>query len=457
MRINIPQMSVSNWLKQSPTVKFAIIGILVLILLIPATFVNELIRDRSNLQEDAIREIGEKWGRSQTIGGPVISVPYKTTVSNTQGEQTPALAYLHIMPDLLSVKGNIKPEVRYRGIYEAVVYNAGLQFSGKFTRPEQIKIPDVKPENIMWNEAFVAVGLSDLKGIKNAVRIKLNGTETEALPGIETNDLFNDGMAAKIDLQADSAKTIDFSFELSLNGSEYIDFIPVGRETKVNISSPWTKPSFTGEYLPDSKDISASGFSANWNVLYINRPFPQVWAGNSHNLNESAFGVNLLEKINGYDMAKRSSKYAIMFLALTFLAFFLTEALSKTKIHIIQYVLVGFSLCTFYLLLLSLSEQIGFNWAYLLASVAIILQITFYANTFVKHRKHSLAVSAVLAALYGFLFITLQSEDYSLLIGSLALFIILSLTMYLSRKINWGNIQLANAPETPQTNENTPQ
>lgn len=452
-------MSLRSWFSESPTIKLATICLLTLLLLIPSAFVMQLIRERSNLQADAVTEISSKWGASQMIAGPIISVPYRVkSTSSTDNTTTTnsTLEYIHFLPETLNIKGNIKPEVRYRGIYNAVVYNANLDFAGTIKRPD-VKLPNIKEEDIFWEGASVYVGISDLKGVKNTLKIKLNGKELEAMPGLDTRDVCNSGLGAKIDLKADSTEVFNFSFALSVNGTESLSFAPIGKETKTNIQSTWSKPSFTGAHLPESKaDITSSGFNANWNVLYINRSFPQLWAGSSSDIYSSNFGVTLLDNINSYDKTTRSAKYAIMFLALTFLAFFLTEVLSKTKIHIIQYVLVGFALCTFYLLLLSLSEQIGFNMAYLLASIAVIMQITFYASTFVKHRKNTVAVFGVLAALYGFLFTTLQLEDYALLIGSLALFLILSVTMYLSRKVNWSDIQFSSpkAVEDNTTEEN---
>jgi inner membrane protein len=468
-------MSVKTWFNESPTVKLATIGVLTLILLIPSAFVMELIRERSHLQNDAIDDISSKWGARQEITGPVISVPYKIATTNnnnnnnnSEGTNTSpgfTIGYIHIMPTKLAIKGDVKPEVRYRGLYKAVVYNANLNFTGSIARPT-INITGIKQEDIIWQNAFIYMGIRDLKGVKTALKFNINGKELEAMPGLDTRDVCSDGLAAKIDLSGDSAQVLNFSCNLSVNGTEELKFIPVGKETKLNLASTWNKPSFIGSYLPDTKaDVTEAGFNAEWNVLYVNRAFPQVWEGSSYNVSDTGFGLTLLDNINSYDKTKRSAKYAIMFLALTFLAFFLTEVLSKTKIHIIQYVLVGFALCTFYLLLLSLSEQIGFNAAYLLASLAVIMQITFYANTFVKHRKNTLAVFAVLIGLYGFLFTTLQLEDYALLIGSLALFIILSLTMYLSRKVNWSNIQFSTASpavdapasaETPNAEEDKP-
>ncbi|UPT67777.1 MAG: cell envelope integrity protein CreD [Sphingobacteriales bacterium JAD_PAG50586_3] len=451
-------MSLRSWFSESPTIKLATICALTLLLLIPSAFVMQLIRERSRLQEDAVNEISSKWGSSQSVVGPIVSVPYRVrSTDNNNNNVTTTLEYVHFLPETLDIKGNIKPEIRHRGIYNAVVYNADLAFSGTIKRPD-INLPNVKNEDILWEGASVYVGITDLKGVKNTLKIKMNGKELEAMPGLDTRDVCSTGLGAKIDLKADSTEVFNFSFALSVNGTESLSFAPIGKETKTNLQSTWTKPSFTGAHLPETKaDVSSSGFNANWNVLYINRSFPQVWVGSSSDIYSSNFGVTLLDNINSYDKTTRSAKYAIMFLALTFLAFFLTEVLSKTKIHIIQYVLVGFALSTFYLLLLSLSEQIGFNMAYLFASIAVIMQITFYASTFVKHRKNTVAVFGVLAALYGFLFTTLQLEDYALLIGSIALFVILSVTMYLSRKVNWSDIQFSNHKAAQNTPPNTEQ
>jgi inner membrane protein len=224
---------------------------------------------------------------------------------------------------------------------------------------------------------------------------------------------------------------------LNINGSESINFIPVGKQTNVDLDSDWANPSFEGSFLPNTRDINETGFNASWKVLHLNRSYPQQWIGTKYNIDESSFGVKLLLPVDHYQKSLRSVKYAIMFISLTFLIFFFTEILNKKRIHPIQYLLVGLGLSVFYTLLVSLSEQINFNLAYLLASLSIITLITAYSYSMLKNIKLTVIVAFVLSVLYTFLFTVIQLQDYSLLLGSIGLFLALAIVMYLSRKVDW--------------------
>jgi inner membrane protein len=211
----------------------------------------------------------------------------------------------------------------------------------------------------------------------------------------------------------------------------------VGKQTDIELNSDWPDPSFEGSFLPNIRNINEAGFSANWKVLNLNRSYPQQWIGNKYSIDESSFGVKLLLPVDHYQKSLRSVKYAIMFIALTFLIFFFTEILNKKRIHPIQYLLVGLGLSIFYTLLVSLSEQISFNLAYLIASLSIIFLITAYSYSMLKNIKLTAIVAFVLIVLYVFLFTVIQLQDYSLLLGSVGLFLALATVMYLSRKVDW--------------------
>ncbi|MDG1476572.1 MAG: cell envelope integrity protein CreD, partial [Vicingaceae bacterium] len=300
-------------------------------------------------------------------------------------------------------------------------------------------------------EAFVSVGIPDMKGIRDNIQLKWNDESYAFNPGIESNDVIGSGVSTKVEIQPakedgltedesaiDSTKNdFNFSFDLNLNGSSFLKFIPIGKETNVNLNSDWAHPSFTGASLPDKHEITAEGFTAHWKELHLNRNYPQQWLGNSHNINNSTFGVDLLLAVDEYQKSTRSAKYAIMFISFTFLIFFFIEIRNKKRIHPIQFILVGLALTIFYALLLSLSEHIHFNNAYLIASTAIIVMIGAYSITIFKNGKLTALMTGVLTLLYGFIFTILQLEDYALLMGSIGLFIVLAVIMYLSRKIDW--------------------
>lgn len=459
----------SDWVKNSYTVKFAIVGFLVLILLIPASMIEGLISERQERSNQVNLEVGSKWGNAQTLTGPIINVPYKTRFksTNANGETiyTDGIGTLHFLPEELTITNTTKTDTRKRGIYHAIVYSNEAEFSGHFTSFDVSKL-NISNDVVLWDQAYISLPISDLRGIKNKVILTLNNEQVELNPGIKDNDIIiqsynqqysisrykdvvetvavpsqttnyngSSGLSAPITIK--DVKSIAFSFKLLINGSSSLSFIPAGKETSVKIKSSYNSPSFDGAFLPDSRTVSENGFEASWKVLNLNRNFPQSWANNAYDVNNSSFGVNLLIPVDHYQKTMRSAKYAIMFILLTFLVFVFAEILNGYKIHPVQYLLIGLALIIFYTLLLSLSEQLGFIIAYILSSIAIIGLIILYSKTIFKENKLVAILAGILIILYGFLLIILRSEDYALLIGSIGLFIVLSTVMYLSRKVKW--------------------
>lgn len=430
-----------SWIRTSVTFKMFSIAFLAIILLIPAFMIQMVIQDREYRRNEAVQEISSKWGNEQTLAGPILTVPYKATIKDEAGNISNVTQYAHFLPDKLDVKGNLQPEVRYRGIYEAVLYTGKLQFGGQFSFPN---FDDwaIDKQDILWNKAFLSVGIPDMRGINDKIELAWNSQKMLFEPGIESPDVVSSGVSVATPLVADKkGDTFTFDFQLNLNGSERLKFLPLGKETTVSLSSSWRNPSFDGAFLPDTRNIDSKGFTAQWKVLHLNRNFPQQWLGNGQNIQESAFGVKLLTPIDEYQKTARSSKYAIMFIFLTFLGFFFVEILNKMRIHPAQYLLVGAALCVFYLLLISLSEHIKFNPAYWVSTAATVILITAYSSTIFRSKKLTISICITLLALYGFLYSLLQLQDYALLMGSLGLFSILAAIMYLSRNIDWYNLK----------------
>lgn len=426
------QNSSTFWIRNSITIKFIIIGLLILILLIPAGMIKKLIQERSSLRKSVIQEVSYKWGNPQTLAGPILTIPYKIYYKKDK-DIVEELRYAHFLPENLNINGQINPEIRYRGIYKVVVYNTELYIKGQFKKPDfsEWKINDT---NILWDNATLSIRIPDMRGIKDEIFITWNKHEYGVNPGIADNSGDN-GVSAVVEIN--NSDDYSFGFHLNLNGSESLSFVPIGKQTTVDISSSWGNPSFEGAFLPNNRTVNENGFTANWKVLHLNRPFPQKWIGNSFSYEGSSFGLQLLLPVDHYQKSLRSVKYAIMFVSLTFLIFLFTEILNKKRIHPIQYLLVGLGLSIFYSLLVSLSEQISFNLAYIIASFSIIILITAYAYSMLKNFKLTTIVALVLIILYVFLFTILQLQDYSLLLGSIGLFMALAIVMYLSRKVNW--------------------
>lgn len=440
---------VNRWIRTSTMLKLAVIGILVLILLIPTAMLQSLISERESTRNMAVAEVSSKWGNEQVIGGPILSIPYETTYKDEKGQVQRQTEYAHFLPDDLQFDGSVRPEKRSRGIFVVMLYNTRLKIKGRFRKPSVTTL-GLSASAMQWDKAVLSLGISDVKGIREAITFRLNGQSVDAEPGIPGSDILPSGVSIPLALNAD---TYAFETTLNLNGSTQLSFLPLGKETRVRLQSPWSTPSFTGSYLPDQRRITDSGFEANWKVLQYNRNFPQQGIGNfltkpgrgrgeagtpDYQASElPVFGVRLLLPVDEYQKTMRSAKYGIMFVMLTFVAFFFVEILDRRRIHPIQYLLVGFAICLFYLLLLSISEHMPFDWAYLIGSVIILVLITGYVRYVFRNLRLTVLFSAVLALLYGFFYSLLQLEDYSLLLGSFGLLLMLGVIMYLTRHIDW--------------------
>ncbi|MDH4162481.1 MAG: cell envelope integrity protein CreD [Nitrospirota bacterium] len=429
----------SNYIKRSITLKIASIGILILLLLIPAGMIQNLIHERQSRRDSVVNEISEKWGNNQTITGPFITVPFKTFFKDDKGKTQFNLNYLHIMPELLDVTGEIKPEVRYRSLFEAVLYNIKLQFSGNFKLPPKSQL-NIDQTNILWDKAYLSLGITDMRGIQDKIVINFNGAAYSASPGLKTTDLAEAGVGTLIRPLTQNEPN-KFTFALNLNGSEQISFIPVGESNTVRINSSWPSPSFNGAFLPTTREVKKDGFSANWKILHLNRNYPQFWEGAQYKVTPSAYGVQLILTADIYQKSTRLAKYSIMFLVFTFAAFFFSEIINKRRVHPIQYILIGMAILIFYTLVLSLSEYMHFNFAYVLSAVAVTFMISGYAKAIVSNSRFAYTIFGILTILYSYLFIVLQLEDYALIMGSIGLLIILAVVMYMTRKINWYEVE----------------
>jgi inner membrane protein len=418
-------------LTQSLTFKAFIIAALTLLSLIPNAMIMLLIHERKARSEETIRKINEKWSLEQTIGGPVLTIPY-TSLSADAQKTTVQTSELHITPEEVKMQVRLFPEQRHYGIFKTILYKSEIRITGKFAPLEKL------PENADFDNAYLSLGISDLRGVTNRLSLHLNNEEftTEAGNGTIMS-LKNLVAPLNGAIRQSPEEPLVFECLLSLNGSSGINFIPTGHTTHVEVEGDWKAPGFTGNFSPEYT-LTESGFKASWNVLSFNRSIPERWTDQERvDFKSASFGVNLVDTVDHYQQNMRSAKYSFLFVALTFVVFFFVEVLSEKRIHPVQYVLVGFALILFYSLLLSLSEQISFGIAYLIAGIATVALITNYTYSIVKRKTETVILAAILGLLYTFLYIILQLEDIALLIGSTGLFVILAIIMYLSRKIKW--------------------
>jgi inner membrane protein len=422
------------WLNSSVTVRVFSITILVLLLMIPNAMIQDIIWERQSTSDEAVQEVSGKWGYAQTVVGPVISVPYLTYTENKVGKRTFTKHWSHFLPEVLKVDADVPTENRQRGIYNVVVYNSKMKLSGSFKRPDPATL-NLSSEYFLLKDAIISMGIPDMRGINEKVSLNFNDTVAEFGPGIPVSEVFEEGISVKMPIG--DAKSFDFTINLDLKGSQSLSFVPLGRETEVNLKSDWPHPSFEGAFLPDKHDVTLDGFTSSWKILDLNRNFPQAWKGKRPGIYDASFGFKLFMPNNHYQQSMRSAKYAIMFISLTFMVFFFMETINKKRIHPIQYILVGLALSIFFVLLLSLSEFIGFNAAYGVGALATTLLITIYSSSILTSRKLTAFLFGLLAVMYGFIYTILQLEDTALLVGSIGLFTILATIMVWSRKVDW--------------------
>lgn len=433
-------------LKTSVLFKAGVILTIVLLLLIPTSMVKDLIREREQVQRNAVHEVSAKWGGEQTITGPFISIPYDKYVKKyDKSDSTEKIIklkeWIHFLPQKLVVAGAVNPEKRYRGIYEVVVYESNITIQGGFDNINTSQF-DINPAHIHFENSVLNIGITDLKGIDKQISLDWNNSNIAFNSGVSDRDIVQSGINAPISLIADDSLSYQFQLMIDLKGSQRIYFTPLGKTTDVTLTSNWTTPSFKGNYLPDNREVTVAGFSAHWNVLHLNRNYPQSWVSSNYKTQSSNFGVDLLIPVDNYKKSHRVARYAILFLALTFMVFFFVEALNNVFIHPMQYLLVGIAIIVFYSLLLALSEHVTFNIAYLISMIATLILISSYTLAILKSKKIGGLMFSILLILYLFIFTIIQMEDYALLIGSIGIFVILALVMFFSRKIDWYQLKI---------------
>lgn len=434
---------ISQWFQQSLSIKLASIGVIMLLLMIPNAMVQDLIYEREYLQQNVINEVGEKWGKAQTLVGPILAIPFKEELRriDDKGEEKiieiSKIAYF--LPENLKINGELVPEIRKRSLYKVNLYKANLQIEGNFGALG-FDFLSLQSEQFEFDKAKIIFGIPDMAGIEDNIFLQWGEKNLRMQPGVAQSQILKSGVSVPVDLTGQE-KSIPFGLNLKLRGSQTIHFAPIGKETVANLNSSWQTPSFEGNFLPSNHEITEAGFTADWKVLDFNRNYPQQWIGNDNQLSSHTFGLKLFASVNEYTKNTRSAKYAFLLISLSFMVFFFFEIINGLNIHAIQYIFIGLAISIFYILLLSLSEHIGFNAAYWVSTLAIIGLIVPYSSAILKDKKRTGILAATIGAIYTFIFIILQLEDYALLAGSIGLFAVLAIAMILSRKIDWHTLK----------------
>lgn len=432
-------------IKHSSSLKLITIIFITVAMLIPISMVESTIHERSGLRHQAESSISNRWGEKQKISAPVLAIPYKEKIvekiTQLNGWQvtdngfeknkisyTDHVAYL--LADNISISTEMNTEVRYLGIYEMPVYVTKSRIKGNFSEKDFSSINKTFT-NINWKQAKLILPVEDVRGIRSISKVAF-GIDTLDFVPTSNNSYSFKGIEADIDLSDKNDSDIDFSLEVSLSGSKQLNYLPLARTSNITLTSDWNSPGFTGSYLPLSRDITETGFNSEWKILGLNRSFGQMWSDDSVDSNKismSEFGFTLFQPADIYQQNIRSVKYAALFIALTFMAFFLFEIFFNLNIHPVQYFFNGGALSTFYLLLLAMSEHLHFSSAYLISSIAIVLLMTGYSITILKQRTRGLLIGLITAIIYGFLYFLIQSEQNSLLFGATGFFTALSVIM----------------------------
>lgn len=423
------------------TIKVLVILAMIIALLLPIQLVKSLIEERKETQAAVEAEISEKWGGGrQELIAPIMVLPYiesywqtdKTAENNRR--KVEQIKHLFLNSDQLIVDGYIQAEERARTMFKTLVYQSKMNFRGTFSFSEE-RMKEIGNKQVVWKDAYLIMSMTSMRALKNKVNVQINNEQRTARLRNVDNGFIPTGLVVADIFKFDQPQNVDFNFDIVMNGTQNMQLRSYSKETKVEFKSNWKTVSYLGTVLPTQHD-NKDGFNALWEIYSDKGELIDA----NDILNSEIVEVDLRYPVNDYQMNMRAVKYAIMFIALTFVAFFLVELLSRRRIHPMQYALVSAALILFYTLLLSLSEHIGFNWSYLVSAIAVIILVSVYAVSIFKTRKSDILLGLFLTALYIYLYVILQLEDMALLFGSIGLFIALAIVMYLSRKVDWYNL-----------------
>ena len=450
---------------RSPGVRLLVIGLVAVLLTLPLLMVYALVRDREGQSQQAQASITAGWGGKQVVSGPVLVIPYLRDETVTEGAGNQLVtrtrqvrAELFLSPASQTVRTAIRPETRSYSIYRSVIYRAALSGAARFELPGELAVDGVRRDALLLDEAEVRFGVSDPRGLQQDARVRVGRTVTALQPG---KGLASSGGAGFYGKVAWDGQPIDVAWSYGLRGSYGIALVPRGGETRWEVTSPWPHPSFGGSFLPDDREVGDKGFSATYGVTNLalgqalattadlgppNAFLPPEMAEPAMTDRTGAGGpamaasIALTDPVDLYSRVDRSVKYGFLFIGFTFLAFFMFDVVGGARVATAEYLLTGAGLVLFFVLLLAFAEVIGFTWAYLLASVAIIGLLTAYSAAVLKSRRRAGFIGALLVGLYATIYTLLSLEALSLVIGSVLLFLALAGVMYATRNIDWSSV-----------------
>jgi inner membrane protein len=421
-------------------IKIALVAAVMAVLLVGLAMIGSLVSEREGRYHEATTEIGASWGKAQVLAGPYLRLPLKSMAVINGATTTQQVI---ILPETLDAKVNVETDERHRGIYTALLYAGKATIGGTFVMPD-LKAIGIDTANILWDQVTLEYSLSDTRGIPTPLNVTWNGTDRELHPSTASSITMSGQVIATsitLDHTATTGSVIGrHNITIAMRGSETLEVAPLGKTTTLSMQSTWPHPSFQGSILPDRHNTSQSGFDAVWRSGHFARSYGQAFIVTDEittRITNSSFGVSFKDPVDLYRQLERSTKYVVLVVLLTFALFFTLEVISKRRIHAMQYLLVGFALLVFYLMLIAYSELLRFDLSYVISAFLTTLLVTLYMRFVTGTIKHALLVGGLLSALFVFIYTLLQAETYSLMIGSVGMFIAVAGLMYSTRKIDW--------------------
>lgn len=443
--------------KESKVIRYGLVGFLVALLSIPLAMVSDVVKERYGLYTGVQNEIAQTWGQTQYLSGPLLVIPYtekfetEEIITDKHGNETRKNKTIYetwnavVLPDALNIDVTLNEREKRRGIYASLVYQADLSISGNFILPDLSSFSKAV-DQIHWDQAWLTLGVSDTQAINQVSSLKWGKQQNnfEFEPGAKVTSLVKKGFHAPlardniVALSDNQEQAYPFSLNLNINGSKSFNFSPFGKTTTATIQSKWPHPSFIGDFLPDTHDVSQQGFTASWSIPHLARSYPQFWTLGKQEYSVSNYtaGVNLYESVSLYSKITRAVKYGLLFVVLTYATLLIFEMGMGRGLHVIQYGVVGFALTLFYLILLSTAEHAGFLKAYFIAAASIVSMIGIYVSMALRSIIKGATVTLMLSGLYFLLFVMLRLEDYALVVGVSLLVCILAIAMYFTRNLN---------------------
>lgn len=426
--------------------------VLAAFLMLALSSIRSLVAERQARRDGAVQDIARSSSGEQQLAGPVLIVPYRRVISdlNHDGrhylEERAVAGELRFLPESLDIDGNMPTERRARGIYEVRIYRADLHVTARFKVPAHYGVTE-DLAHYTFERPLLVMGVTDTRGIGNASKAMVNGQPLQLLPGSGVNLLSVGAHAQLPPVDADNPGELQVAIDFSLLGTSQLRIVPVGRQTRVRLGSNWASPGFVGDFLPVQYKVDARGFSAQWSTSFFATNLEEVIAkchekSYCPDFAGRQFGVSLVDPVDQYLKTERAIKYALLFILLPFAVFSVFDLLKRLRVHPIQYGLVGTALALFYLLLLSLSEHVGFGAAYVLSAGACAGLIGFYVSQVLRSAAWGIGFAGGLGILYACLFGVLSAEDFALLMGSLLLFAVLAAVMVLTRRVDWFSVGL---------------